>query len=57
MRYRVEPPYSHAHMTQAEAEAFMCAWHRVVASDGSTVAYVPDHVTARIVAEAMERAT
>ena len=57
-RYRVETqadrPYLHV-FTPAEAEAFMRSWFRVVAPDGSTVAFCPDAATARRVVAAMER--
>lgn len=38
------------HFTAEEANAFLATWSRVVAGDGSTVAYVPDIVTAETVA-------
>lgn len=40
--------------TPDEARAFMASWYRVVEDDGSTVAYAPDVVTARLIAAAQD---
>jgi hypothetical protein len=42
---RVEAPKPRR-FTPAEAQAFLGSWYRVVAGDGSTIAYVPDKATA-----------
>jgi hypothetical protein len=51
----IEPPYSAAEFTPAEARAFMLSWWRVVERDGSTVAYVPDRATAVAIRAALEK--
>ena len=47
--YIVEEPIR-SNFTRGEAAAFMGAWYRIAAKDGSTVAYVPDRVTADVIA-------
>ena len=42
--------------TKASAEAFLASWCRIVESDGSTVGYAPDLITARLHAKAPEMA-
>ncbi|HUU36720.1 MAG TPA: hypothetical protein VMW46_00780 [Candidatus Desulfaltia sp.] len=37
-------------MTAREAARFMASWWRIVAWDGSTIAYVPDESTASFMA-------
>lgn len=54
MPYTVHLPVEHPQrLTPDEAAAFLASWYRVVAPDGSTAAYAPDMVTARIIAMAL----
>lgn len=55
MNVRLELPSDRkrTRFTPAEAETFMRSWTRLVAPDGSTVAYVPDYETAALVALAL----
>ena len=46
---RVEGPRCD-YLTREEAEAFPASWYRVVAADGSTIAYAPDKETAQRIA-------
>jgi len=50
----VEAP-SRKRMTAAESASFMASWWRVLAWDGSTIAYVPDKSTADFVASVLNR--
>ena len=42
-------------MMAAEAAHFMASWWRVLAWDGSTIAYVPDKSTADFMASVLNR--
>ena len=37
--------------TTLETKSFLASWYRIVDVDGSTIAYAPDKITARIIAE------
>ena len=48
--YIVEEPIK-SNFTRGEAAAFISAWYRIAAKDGSTIAYVPDRATADVIAQ------
>jgi hypothetical protein len=54
--YHVERPENRKehHWTPEEARGFLSSWCRVVAADGSTVAYAPDVVSAEAIAEGLD---
>lgn len=42
-------------ISPAEREHWLRGWYRVAEDDGSTVAYCPDLVTARVIAKTLEK--
>jgi hypothetical protein len=52
MDWVVQPPTAR-HFSPEEAGAFMATWTRIAAWDGSTVAYIPDAATARLIVRAV----
>jgi len=56
MTCKVETPAERTtkRMTPTEAREFMTTWCRLVAPDGSTVAYVPDEATAKRMAQLVD---
>ena len=57
MRHKIQAPGKRTNcpsFTPAQADAFLVSWYRVVAADGSTVAYTPDEPTAKVIAQALD---
>ena len=48
------PPQRGLFASRSQATAFLRTWWRVVAADGSTVAYAPDEATARQIAACLK---
>ena len=54
-RLTVEPPEDREPRKRGRPGQPPWSWYRIVAPDGSTVAYTPDHVTAEVMVSRLER--
>ena len=49
-----KPPEGGRLMADEERKVALSSWVRIVAPDGSTIAYTPDEVTARVIVNMLE---